>query len=113
MDAELESESIEDRFVEFLKDVYEDEIGQVVSKGSDSLVVEFKDLQKFDTELADRLVNNPEEIIEKGEEALNSIPLSGEDSLNLRFRDLPDTEVVEIRNLRSKHLEIHINSWTC
>ena len=83
-------DSIIERFDEFLGDYYNDGISDMVVAFPEksSLMVDIKELEKFDPELAVETVENPDMIMEAVEEALrrklNSIDL-GEKDVHVRF----------------------------
>jgi len=72
-----------------------------------SLIVDFQQLNRFDTELADELLNNPGALIPEAEEAVRHIDLPIDDkewSMRIRFRNLPEYSEVYVRDLRSLHI---------
>ncbi len=96
----------QEKFEEFFRCFYEKEILKTVKKGKRSVEIDFSLLDKFDPELADALLNNPEEYTEIAQKALNSIdlPIEGEAKLIPRFKNLPESCFVRIRNIRAEHL---------
>ncbi|MDY6773961.1 MAG: AAA family ATPase, partial [Candidatus Nanohaloarchaea archaeon] len=92
-----------DRFEEFLREVYEDELGRAESEGEDAVVVDFSDLEKFDHEFADQVIEEPGDALEAAEEAVGLLSVVDKD-LNIRFENLPERTEVKIRDLRSKHI---------
>lgn len=72
-----------------------------------SLIVDFQQLNRFDTELADELLGNPLELIPEAEEAVRHIDIpidQPEWSILVRFRNLPEYSEVYVRDLRSMHI---------
>jgi len=71
-----------------------------------SLVVDYWDIDKVDSNLTDTLINQPYKAIFNAEVALNSIDVASENKLNLHFRvrNLPDTNKIIIRKIRANHL---------
>ncbi len=96
----------QEKFEEFFRCFYEKKILKVVKKGKRSVEIDFSFLDKFNPELADALLNNPKEYIEIAQKALNSIdlPIEGEAKLIPRFKNLPESFFVRIRNIRAEHL---------
>jgi len=66
-----------------------------------SLILDFPKIIEFDHELADYILDNPIEATKLAEEALNS---KGKE-LFVRFKNLPEIQKIDIRNLRSKDLK--------
>ncbi len=92
-----------DRFEEFLREVYEDDIGQAESEGDDAVVLDFSDLERFDHEFADDILEQPEDGVAAAEEAVDRLSIVDR-KLNVRFENLPGRTAVQIRDLRSKHI---------
>ncbi len=79
------------------------EILKAVGRGDKSLFIDFRKLEKFDIELADELINNPEEVLKAFEEVL--LDLSGsERTIKVRLKNLPENLQLKIKDLRSYHL---------
>lgn len=100
------SEHIE-KFQEFFenqKDVlYEASIGDLKS-----INVDFSDISKFDHELGQELLNEPEDVLKAAELAITNIELPNP-NIKVRVFNLPKTEQVKIRDIRSFHLDKFIN----
>ncbi len=73
-----------------------------------SLVVDFRDIEKFDPELADELLDNPDTVLKAGKEALANIGVTdskGEKVIpNIRVVNLPEDRVKLVRDLTSVYL---------
>jgi replicative DNA helicase Mcm len=95
------SEQIE-KFQEFVEQSYLDTLHYNISKGYDYLLIDFFDLTKFDPKLADQLLEEPEETVKAAEIALEQFDVNKR--FRVRFKNLPKSQEVYIRNLRSKHL---------
>ncbi len=102
----MEKMIAQEKFEEFFRCFYEKKILKIVKKGKRSVEIDFSFLDKFNPELADALLNNPKEYIEIAQKALNSIdlPIEGEAKLIPRFKNLPESFFVRIRNIRAEHL---------
>jgi replicative DNA helicase Mcm len=93
-----------DRFIQFYRKYYRDEIGKLAQKYPNeqrSLYVEYEDLYKFDPDLAEDYRKKPDQIREYAEEGLRLYDLPADVKLgqaHVRLRNLPDT--VDIRNIR-------------
>ncbi|MFB6295293.1 MAG: LAGLIDADG family homing endonuclease [Halobacteriales archaeon] len=94
-----------DRFEQFYRNYYREEIGELAGKYPSeqrSLHVDWGDLYQFDADLADDYISKPEEFREYAEEALRLYDLPVDVSLgqaHVRVHDLP--EVTDIREIRS------------
>jgi DNA replicative helicase MCM subunit Mcm2 (Cdc46/Mcm family) len=95
------SEQIE-KFQEFFEITYKKELPELVRKGKKSLVVDFSNLIKFDPDLAENLLQEPEEVIKAAEIALEQFDLGID--LRVRFNNLPLSQKIFIRDIRSKHI---------
>jgi len=94
-----------EQFEEFFRQFYEKDLLTVAAQGKKSVIVDFSLLDKFDPSLADKLLNDPENILKAAREALKSIDLpEGKISIEPRFKNLPDRFNIRIRNLRSEHI---------
>jgi replicative DNA helicase Mcm len=96
-----------DRFEEFYRNYYRNEIGELAQKypnDQKSLYVDWQDLYRFDPDLADDYRTKPEQLQEYAEEALRLYDLPVDVSLgqaHVRVRNLPDSE--DIREIRHEH----------
>ena len=91
-------------FKEFIEDNYKNELHRVVNEGKQSLVLDFSELAKFDFELAEQLLDQPEELLKACEIAIDQIEIATGKKIKPRFFNLPTSQEVSIRNLRSVHL---------
>ena len=71
-----------------------------------SLYVDYWDIDKVDSELAETLLDQPYKSIFNAEEALKNIDVALENKLILNFRitNLPDSNKIIIRKIRASHL---------
>jgi replicative DNA helicase Mcm len=97
------TEQIE-KFHEFFEVVYGEQLRAAISKGIKSLVVSFSDLSKFNLELAQELIDNPEDVLRACEIAIEQFDFPGAKEFRIRFRGLPKSQEVLIRDIRSTHL---------
>ncbi|MBI2139514.1 minichromosome maintenance protein MCM [Candidatus Woesearchaeota archaeon] len=93
-----------ERFQEFIDKSFLPILHRNVRKGDNFLVIDFKDLSLFDVDLAEYLLEKPEEAIAAAEQALAQIDLEGSPKVRARFANLPETRHLMIRDIRSKHL---------
>jgi len=96
-----------DRFEEFYRDYYRNEIGELAQKypsEQKSLFVDWQDLYRFDPDLAEDVRNQPEQLQEYAEEALRLYDLPVDVKLgqaHVRVTNLPET--TGIRDIRADH----------
>lgn len=99
-----EQERIE-KFRKFIDIFCEKELTDVVKKNLQSIIIDFSKLTKFDTNLAEEVIEKPVECIEDFEDAVKEANTLSDYKINVRFVNLPKSHHVKIRNLRSKHLQ--------
>ncbi|HLC39499.1 MAG TPA: minichromosome maintenance protein MCM [archaeon] len=100
----MEREEIITRVAEFLREYYYNDLVGAASEGKKSIVIDFSLLDRFDTDLADYLLEFPEETLPAAEEATRQIDLPAEAKLKLRLINLPESKDIRIRNIRSEHV---------
>lgn len=102
-----------ERFEQFFRERYYKQLMSVAREYPDqrSLVIDFSDLDKFDVELADQFLLYPEEVLKQAKDAIGEIdlPIDGEYDLNVRVTKLPASQEINVRDLRSKHLDQFIS----
>ncbi|MFC7018486.1 MULTISPECIES: LAGLIDADG family homing endonuclease [Haloarcula] len=105
--ATAENTELIDRFEEFYRDYYRNEIGELAQKypnDQKSLYIDWQDLYRFDPDLADDYRTKPQQLQEYAEEALRLYDLPVDVSLgqaHVRVRNLPESE--DIREIRHQH----------
>ena len=94
------------RIEEFLSgELYRRKILKAVTKGKNFLVVDFADLVKFDHELAEILLEDPEETIKAAELAVENFDFPAEArNFRIRFSNLPESQHVLIKDIRAEHI---------
>jgi replicative DNA helicase Mcm len=93
-------------FYEFLDAEYHAELVKQASKGQKFLKIDFALLSKFNPELAELLLENPEEIIKAAELAIANFDIEGDTkNFRVRFANLPESQRVPIRNIRASHID--------
>ena len=100
------SEHIE-KFQEFFESQRE-ELYEASISDLKSINVNFSDISKFDHELGQELLNEPEDVLRAAELAITNIELPNP-NIKVRIYNLPKTELVKIRDIRSIHLDKFIN----
>jgi len=92
------------KFQEFFDLNYKAELLEKISKGEKFIIVNFLELSKFDPELADLLLDQPEEVIKAAELAIETEYLENEKNFKVRFYNLPASQKILVRNIRSSHI---------
>lgn len=89
----------------FSSDKYKDKVFEALEKYPDerSIVVNYIDLEMFYADLADLLLEKPEEVIKAAQKAIRNIdPLRKNANLNIRFENIRNN--IPLRYLRSKYI---------
>lgn len=100
----MEKKDFIDQFSEFLREKYYKELAKAVSKGDKSLEIDFSLVDKFDPDLADQIIEDPDNAIYFCNEAIKQFDFSDKAEINIRFFDLPDSTNIRIRNIRAKNI---------
>ncbi len=93
------------KFEEFFSTKYKDNVFEALEKYPDqrSVIVDYLDLEMFDPDLADLLIEKPEEVIRASQKAIKNIdPLRKNADLNIRLENV--TNNIPLRFLRSKFI---------
>lgn len=99
------------RFHEFFEKFYYANILEAVQKGDEFVVIEFGKLSKFDPELAEDIILQPEETLKAAQSSIAEFDLPKDlRQFQVRIKNLPESSKMLIRNVRSKHLTRMI--WT-
>ncbi len=84
---------------------YKDRIFEVLEKYPNvrSVEIDYRDLEIFDPDLADLLIEKPDTIIRTAQRAIQNInPVGVDADLNIRFKNI--TNIIPLRDLRSKFI---------
>jgi replicative DNA helicase Mcm len=101
----MEREDIIDRFLTFFNEFYRDDLTRAAAEGWKSVEIDFSNLDKFDVELSDYLLENPEEVLPIVEDVIKQFDTGLVDAkLKIRFFNLPESKNIRIRNIRSEHV---------
>ena len=93
------------KFHEFLEKERYAELLEQVRKGEYFLAVDFSRLSMFDPELAEQLLEQPDEVIAAAEQAIREFDIPKEIvRFPVRLQNLPESRKILISNIRSKHL---------
>ncbi len=99
----MNAEEQRELFKEFLEKNYLEKIVEAISKGEESLKIDFHDLSSFNIDLAEAVLEQPEELIRAGEEAVRELNINKKE-LRIRFYNLPKSQRLMISEIRSKHI---------
>lgn len=115
--AQAGNSELVDAFEQFFRNYYDNEIKQLAQQYPNeqrSLHVDWQDLYRFDPDLADDILAQPEQLQRYAEEALRLYDLPIDVSLgqaHVRIKNLPETETPEIREIRARDMnslvEVH------
>ena len=89
---------------ELLETEYRSELNANIRKGYYFLVVNFSDIVKFDSDLAEEILDKPEDGIKAAEIAVHELIDKKIKKFNIRLRNIPKSQRVLIRDIRSQHL---------
>src|SRR3990167_4540837 len=93
-----------EKFKDFVEVSYKKKLYELTKKGESHLLIDFSDLLQYDHELADELLEEPEETIKAAEIAISFLELPNDVLKRIRFRNLPESQKVFIKNIRSSHI---------
>jgi len=83
-------------------DFYKKELGNSLRKGKNAVYIDFMKLSEFSKQLSEEILSNPEEILSLMEDAMEESGLVK--SIRIRLFNLPKSQEMKVRNIRSKHL---------
>jgi replicative DNA helicase Mcm len=86
---------------EFLE-YYKNEIGKSAKKSQKAVNIPFNEIASFSHDLADQILAKPEEVIAMFELALDEMGMIK--NAKVRFMDMPESQIIKIREIRAKHL---------
>jgi len=93
------------KFQEYLETNCNTDLMESIRKGNNYFVIDFLDLSKFDIEIANELLETPEESIKAAEIAVEQFDTPQETvNFRIRFKNLPDSQDILIREIRSAHI---------
>ena len=98
------SEQIE-LFKEFFEQVYLQELQEQLRKGENYLNIDFLELSKFNLELAEQLLEGPEDTLKAAEIATEHFNIEYHNPyFRARFFNLPPSQQIFIKDIRSTHI---------
>ena len=105
MNSTTKSQTSIAKFEEFFATTYKDDVFKILEKYPDerSLNVDYQALEIFDPDLADLLIEKPEEVINAARLAIKNIdPLVKDADINIRFANL--SNIIPLKTLLSKYI---------
>ncbi|MCU4925840.1 ATP-binding protein [Halobacteria archaeon AArc-dxtr1] len=108
--AQAGNSELVDAFEQFFRNYYDNEIKQLAQRYPNeqrSLWIDWQDLYRYDPDLADDVLAQPEQLQRYAEEALRLYDLPIDVSLgqaHVRVRNLAETESPEIRDIRARDM---------
>jgi len=91
-----------EKFQEFIERDYKKVIQKLIRQEKKSLVIDFSNLAKYDHELAEQLLDEPEEIIRAAELAIDQLDIK--ELIKIRFNNIPESQGILISDIRAKNL---------
>lgn len=92
-------------FGEFIDKTQKAELLEKVRKGEKFINIDFFELSKFNPELADILLDHPEDTLKTAAAAIEQFDLPDDvKGFAVRIKNLPESQKIMIRNIRSNHL---------
>ncbi|GAA0222321.1 minichromosome maintenance protein MCM [Haladaptatus pallidirubidus] len=111
--ARAENTELVDRFEQFYRRYYSDQVGELAQQYPNekrSLYIDWNDLYRYDADIADDYLAQPQQLQEYAEEALRLYDLPVDVSLgqaHVRLQDLPDH--TDIRAIRARHVNTMVS----
>jgi replicative DNA helicase Mcm len=94
------------RFEQFVEQNYQVALLEAISVGNNFMLIDFSQLAKFDPELAELLLDQPEEVLKAFEIAIRNLDTPESVSkFYVRFKNLPKSQEQRIREIRSSHID--------
>ncbi len=92
------------RFQDFIDGNYYNSLLENARKGHRFLLIDFLELSTYDPDLATELLDSPEETIKAIEKSIEQFDLEGLSNFRVRFHNLPQSQKIMVRDIRSKHI---------
>ena len=111
MNSTTKSQTSIAKFEEFFSTSYKDDVFEILEKYPDerSLNVDYTALEIFDPDLADLLIEKPEEVINAAQIAIKNIdPLVKDADIHIRFENL--SNIIPLKTLLSKYIGTFVSA---
>ncbi len=92
------------KFHEFIETYYLNTLHSLILKGERSLVISFSDILKFDPDLSEYVMNEPEDALRTMEIAIQQFNIAENIQIRVRLKEMPSSFNVKIRDIRSEHI---------
>ncbi len=92
------------KFQEFFQEFYYSQLLENARTGQKFLIINFAELSQFDPQLAELLLDQPEEVIKAAEIAIEQFDVENIKGFKARFRNLPTSQRIMVRDIRSSHI---------
>lgn len=99
------------KFEEFFSTSYKDDVFKILERYPDerSLTIDYTNLEMFDPDLADLLIEKPVEVLAAAETAIKNIdPLVQDADINIRIANL--TNIIPLKTLLSKYIGTFVSA---
>lgn len=100
----MEAQEQIEKFKDFIEKNYLGLLTENLRKDKKFLVIDFSELSKYDLELAELLLEQPEDTIRAAELAIEQMDVENSGNARVRFSNLPESRHIMVRNIRSSHL---------
>jgi replicative DNA helicase Mcm len=101
----MASQDIVFRIEQFLREKYLQELHRALNEEK-AVIIDFSAFDRYDPVSADMLLESPAEILKAFNDAAENVV---QEKIKVRFKNLPESRNIRIRNLRAKHLN---RMWT-
>ncbi len=98
------TQDLQKKFQDFIEDNYKAQVMDAAVTGKNFIIIDFAALTKFDPELAEQVLNTPEDSVREIEIAASQLDLPKESKIKIRLTNIPESKKLLIRNIRSEHL---------
>ncbi|MBN1645652.1 minichromosome maintenance protein MCM [Candidatus Woesearchaeota archaeon] len=93
------------KFHEFMESTYYDKLIECTQSGANRLVIDFADLSIYSPDLAEALLEDPENVVAAAEVSLSKFDLRIDLSkFKIRFNNLPHSQQYFIKDIRAEHI---------
>src|SRR3989344_1261380 len=91
-------------FTEFFDLNYKAELLEKIRKGEVFIIIDFGEIVNYNPELANDILETPEELVRTAESSVIQMDLGEIKHFHVRFRNLPKSQHIMIRDIRSNHI---------
>jgi replicative DNA helicase Mcm len=95
-------EDLIEKAEEFIEQYYRAQVIKISNKGGKSIVIDFSDLMKFDIQMSDELLEDPEEVIKCIEIAISKMDLNVHSNIAVQVVNLPKSSRIPLQAIRNQ-----------